>query len=967
VKVRKWGHPVTLLLALLALSCMAQDSNDESPDDGADFRTTATLWLAFDGQGAANVNLDLPKRPQSWDELRSSLGQALHCPVGQLNNPGDDGRGLTSLPKEWTASQRNRYLKQLAQINQRRLTGKCDAVLARRQGVTTGEIDYAPFAAEVARAGAEELSVSVTFPEAEFEEYTRTGLISEHKRSDASLAYLTYRIPTGADSKTTALHLAYGFRQSDVNRAFTILAGFILLPLLATLGMRHSALTSGKADPTAAWFGFFRTFNLLVTGAMLLWITSGLGARSVLQHWIGGLGLSTWQWVTVDVLILVGPSFLLYFLCVAMSYPVHAQLRGSAWTWREFMAQQLVTVGGKALPLMLALASLEILHQELEVSVAFLILAFLMFQGFVYLKLRVMKSFPQPLETGELRDRIFALAERLGVKVLRVFVLPAGKGQVANAYAAKNKIVMFTDYLLQHLSQREVDGVAAHELAHLVHKHPAKRGVAFAAAIFLPSYFTWILGMLTALIGIPLAFLPASAGRSMVLRWWLTGTGALADWPQKDFVLVMLGLTGFYFVSRHFENVADATAVRLTGDPEAQITGLLRISRLNFTPIQWGKLSESWLTHPSIVRRAQRIAAAGGMAPERLREILVQYNAEAVRRDTAMPTVPAEDRYAVPAVNDPEIIRRAMGHRALAKLKLWTLFSMYVFPPALFWLLIQKIDQGPWAFAVLIAGMLVTGGLITLAGVWLGNAGQARDKRRLVQHFEREHVPVGRAGDVLVGFAPTAFPRIFGSQYHWDSGFLVLARDRLQFVGEKTRFSLTTAEIDGIVLGSGGPNWWRFERIYVRWKETAGVRNGVFNLYLLEPGSMWTARARLRELCQRLQTWHRQGERYPAVKAELAELPSPNIGEVTCASPRSLGTLRMNLRIMGYLLPLAVCVGILLHAAIWYLCSTAIMQRLFHSIPYWRYRDTLPEFSPACGADPASKVRAASASTGDSK
>ena len=94
------------------------------------------------------------------------------------------------------------------------------------------------------------------------------------------------------------MHLAYGFRQSDVNRAFAILAGFIFLPLLATLWMRHGALTSGKADPTAAWFGFFRTFNLLVTGAMLLWITSGFGARGVLQHWIGGLGLPTWQWVT---------------------------------------------------------------------------------------------------------------------------------------------------------------------------------------------------------------------------------------------------------------------------------------------------------------------------------------------------------------------------------------------------------------------------------------------------------------------------------------------------------------------------------------------------------------------------------------------------------------------------------------------------------------------------------------------
>jgi len=966
VKDLKWLGLLPLLLALLAVSCLAQDVDDDSPDDGASFRATATLWLAFDGQGAANVNLAVPKAPQSWDALRGSLAQALRCPVDHLNNPSDPASTFTSIPKEWTAAQRERYLKQLAQINQRRLTGKCDAVLARRRGLTSGDIDYAPFAAELAQAGAEELDLSLTFPETEFVEYTRTGLTSEHMRSDARRGYLTYRIPLAGNAKPAALHLAFGFRQADVNRAFAILAGFIFLPLLVTLWMRHGALTSGKADPAAAWFGFFRTFNLLVTGAMLLWITSGFGARGVLQHWIAGLGLATWQWVTADVLILVGPSFLLYFLCVAMSYPVHAQLRGSAWTWREFMAQQLVTVGGKAVPLMLALASLEIFRQELEVSVALLITAFVMMQGFVYLKLRVMKSYPQPLETGELRDRIFALAGRLGVKVRQVFVLPAGKGQVANAYAAKSKIVMFTDYLLQHLSKREVDGVAAHELAHLLHKHPAKRGAAFAAAIFLPSYFTWILGMLTGLIGIPLAFLPASAGRSMILHWWLAGTGALADWPQKDFVLVMLGLSGFYFLSRHFENVADATAVRLTGDPEAQITGLLRLSRLNFMPIQWGKLSESWLTHPSMVRRAQRIAAAGGMAPERLQAILVQYNAEAIRRDTVMPAVPAEDRYAVPVANDPEIIRGAVGRRAMAKLKLWALLAVYVFPPALCWLLIQRIQMGPWAMAVLIAGVPATAVLVTLAGVWLGNVGRAREKRRLLRRFEREHVPVGGPEDVLVGFAPTTFPRLFGSQYHWDSGFLVFAKDRLQFVGEKTRFVLATAEVDGIVLGRGGPNWWKFERIYVRWKEAASGRNGVFNLYLLEPGSMWTAQARVRELCQRLQEWQKQSQQYPAMRAELAELKSPSLGEVTCASPASIGKLRVNIRIMGYLLPLAVGVGILLHVATWYLCSAAIVLRLFHSIPYWRYRDTPPAFAPASGSDAPSKVRAASASTGDS-
>lgn len=81
---------------------------------------------------------------------------------------------------------------------------------------------------------------------------------------------------------------------------------------------------------------------------------------------------------------------------------------------------------------------------------------------------------------------------------------------------------------------------------------------------------------------------------------------------------------------------------------------------------------------------------------------------------------------------------------------------------------------------------------------------------------------------------------------------------------------------------------------------------------------MWTARTRLRESCQRLQTWHRQSEQYAAVRAELADLHSPNIGEVTCVSPGSLGKLRANVRIMGYLLPLAVGLGILLRVATWY-------------------------------------------------
>ena len=67
-------------------------------------------------------------------------------------------------------------------------------------------------------------------------------------------------------------------------------------------------------------------------------------------------------------------------------------------------------------------------------------------------------------------------------------------------------------------------------------------------------------------------------------------------------------------------------------------------------------------------------------------------------------------------------------------------------------------------------------------------------------------------------------------------------------------------------------------------------------------------------------------------------------------SPRVLGTLRVNLRFLVYLLPLGIVAGTLLHAEIWYLCCCVILLRLFMSVPYWRYRDKFPAFPASSGS-----------------
>ena len=839
------------------------------------------------------------------------------------------------MPNGWSETQRDRYLHKISEFNQRSLTGRCSSVLELQEGVFQGNLDYSALASELRRTGAEQLQVNISFPPVEFQDCTHENLAPLPARLHG---FLSYHIPLSGNLQPVVLHLAYGVRRSDVYRAFGILAGFLVLPLLVTLWMGRAALNSEKADLAAAWFGFFRTLNYLLTASSLLWITSGLGARRVIQDWISQAALSRWSALTLDVVVLVGPAFLVYLLCMIAAYPVDARLRGARSNEREFLLRQVATIGARAVPLMFVLAVLETIRDGISASVALLLLAVVASQLLRIVQLLAMKAYPQTLTTGELRDRVFAMAASLGVKLTQVHVLPAGKGLMANAFAARNKVVIFTDYLLQKLTKREVETVAAHELAHLRHNHPIKRAMAFYAALFLPLYFGQISGLFSGL-AIPLGLVTRFYGSPSVYLRWMSILFAFEQWSQRDLVLVLLGLTGFYMLSRRFEYSADATALLVARDPEAQITALLKISRLNFTPIHWGRASGSWSTHPSMLQRVKRIAAGGGIRPERLQQLLENHAALAPGA-RACEAESQETHFDVPAANDPEARRSAVRQHSATQGKLWVLRLVYLLPPLLVSLLVRSVHlEGPHAVAAYVTGVVGTAVLVTLAGVWLGSVGSAARKRRLLALFEKAGIPVGRPGDVLVGFAPTEYPRIFGTQYHWDHGFLVLSQNRLQFIGERTKFALKAADIDGIALGRGGPSWWRYKRIYVSWKDAGSGREGIFNLSWLEPGSMWSQTRRLQDLYHRLQTWHLQPNAQEPVRPELANFESPANGQVTNISPKKLASLRVNLKLLAQQLPMAIAVSILLRAQLWYVCGAICGVRLIQWFPLAVYRD----------------------------
>jgi len=77
------------------------------------------------------------------------------------------------------------------------------------------------------------------------------------------------------------------------------------------------------------------------------------------------------------------------------------------------------------------------------------------------------------LKSGELRNRALKMSGHMGVAISRVYIVPAGKGHLTNAYGLSNAIGL-TDSLGQHLSKTQMDYVMAHELAHVKLRHGRK-------------------------------------------------------------------------------------------------------------------------------------------------------------------------------------------------------------------------------------------------------------------------------------------------------------------------------------------------------------------------------------------------------------------------------------------------------------------------------------------------------------
>lgn len=354
------------------------------------------------------------------------------------------------------------------------------------------------------------------------------------------------------------------------------------------------------ADDRAAvyhrWQFCLALANLLIAiGSLAAILWGGLTKRG-----IGGPSLVWWLHVAALALVMgVGVKLLTLPLDWVRGYWLPRRFGllhqpFGRWCWDRVKAG---AIGGA-----LALLALETVYGLLRVSAWWwLWAALILFGGSLLLTVVVpvwiVPLFYRlvPLEDAALKDRLLELARRVGVAVIGVWVADQSrKSRTANAALTglgRTRRILLFDTLIAEFPPDEIESVLAHELAHHVHGD-LMRGLLVQGAVLVATFWTAdrLLGMSSSAFG-------------------FQGPADPAGLPLLALILLLLGLiatplaNGF---SRRVERRADDFALATTKNPEAFISAMERLGRLNLAERRPNRLKEFFLySHPSINRRIE--------------------------------------------------------------------------------------------------------------------------------------------------------------------------------------------------------------------------------------------------------------------------------------------------------------------------------------------------------------------------
>jgi Zn-dependent protease with chaperone function len=619
------------------------------------------------------------------------------------------------------------------------VAGRCDeAVLSQTQGdwLVSKTLNLTPLLQKLPSVELGELGLVLSLPQLGFTEIlpalkTQAGGSFPFWGRQSSLYY---RQSFRAEQVVQPIAIEFGFRFGDLLLRGMSIPVAILLPMAVMLGLRRRALrfSKGEASPTQAvdpapvWFGYLRTLNLVGVVLWVVWsvvhIAAGLG--DVLTFVLG-------EGVTVGILrdlIFFTPPALAIIGCFVLSHPVFVKLGGSELTRMDLLRQAFWEQVNVVLPLMALFSGINALFRgETTTGMVGIVAAQVIALVLAPIVMKARGLTTQAITTGDLRDRIFSLAQVAGVKLQQVYVVPMGRSKMANAFAVQGGNVLLTDYLLKNMSRREVDAVMAHELAHFQLGHHRGRFSLILVMVFATFVAAWVAPI------------------------WVPGINLLIA-PAAIIVTLVVLFSG----SRQNEYQADAQAAVLTQDPAAMITALVKLSRLNVMPLQWRK-SQEWLsTHPSMQRRIEAIARRHSLSDAELDGLVNGI-------DDGM------ECYALPEaiVSDQLVFSTSFKQKRLMRLG-WILLLVPVLMACVVAYGALQLRH-PWIFGVGSVGFV--GLLLVMANyVPLVSCGGLQSAFRKKMRQQGWPIETG----MLVGLAPDGALRTYEGFLVWDCGYLWL-------------------------------------------------------------------------------------------------------------------------------------------------------------------------------------------------
>jgi len=488
-------------------------------EESAGSAGSAKLEINLDAHGGARVALKIPERSEA-SPLALVMNRVIGC---SFENPKD-----RNVEGDWIFS------------------GRCAGAFRKRGLLVGGQILFTPLMEVLKEASVEKLDVTIRHPRTGFSRITDSGWALE--TTSQSLEYTKSVTAPGAP-----VRLAFGYRPVNF-----LPISLLLFPIGLTMVMRWAALRARNMDPVVVWFTYWRLFGWMITGAWLLWVQGStvLDCAALARFLLNDSPKAP----LLQVAFYLVPPILVQLICTVASGAVLARVSGESWILPVSLKHAFWHAPVTIWPLLCLLAGVACiaLFNEALLGLACLTIAYVSHVLLVRVWLRFQHLNRYVLPTGDLRSRILELAQKAGVKLKEIYLLPAAEGRLAGPYMIRSHRLFISDALLRGLRKRETEAVLTSEFVHLRRHH---REILIGAAV----------------VALPLIYRFSH----------LSVVAGILPWAVRGPLLVWLTPVFLYLMWRRFERTAQAEAVEVTGDGEAILDAAPKIAQFNVLGLYW--------------------------------------------------------------------------------------------------------------------------------------------------------------------------------------------------------------------------------------------------------------------------------------------------------------------------------------------------------------------------------------------